>query len=244
MAYHALSRNTRPVAPPITVAPGQPVRIVDARVSRAVAAATTPNHTDRSLPETSSSSSSALPETSSSSSSAPRVVQAIIEPLAAVDRQIPKSIIVAYDDRSQPERHLDATGHVSSDPGRQLAVTMRKRRMDDVAAPVPGKERIPLHATLALHANLRQTVNDHDDLVAFMAERVPTVAKTIQPKYVRSKHLEKRGKLLRYDKVDKTKQSPLRDLRLVDLKYAAVTVISDTRCQQLVLEGAEVLPPQ
>lgn len=90
-------------------------------------------------------------------------------------------------------------------------------------------------------------MNEYDEFVAFMAERSPSGAKTIQPKYVRSKQLETRGKLLRYGRLDGATQSLLDDSRLVDwgryLKYKAVTVISNIG-QQLIQEGAEDLPMQ
>ena len=125
---------------------------------------------------------------SSSSSSAPRVVQAVTEPVATVQRAQREPIIVVYDDRTQLERHLDATGHVSSDPGRQLAVTMRKRRLDDVDE-TQGKERKTLSATLSKDTELQKAVNEYDAFVCFMAERIPTGAKTIQPKYGKTKAL-------------------------------------------------------
>ena len=81
-----------------------------------------------------------------------------------------------------------------------------------------------------------------------MADRIPTGAKTIQSKYARSKQLEKRGKLIRYDKMDHTTQSLLNESRLVEwnryLKYKAVTVISKAEGQRLIKKGAEALPMQ
>ena len=68
-----------------------------------------------------------------------------------------------------------------------------------------------------------------DEFVSLMADCIPTGAKTVQSKYVRSKQLEKRGKLLRYDKVDSMTKSLLNESRLVEWnrykKYNTVTVI-------------------
>ena len=131
---------------------------------------------------------------SNSSQSVPRLVQAVTDPVAPVERSMPGQIVVAYDDRTSLERHLDATGHTFDDPGRRLAAALRKRRLDDPSG--TPKERKTLSTAMAAHSDLREAVIEHDEFVAFMADRVPTGAKTIQSKYVRSKRLEKRGKSL------------------------------------------------
>ena len=56
-------------------------------------------------------------------------------------------INVVYDDRTQLEQHLDDTGHTPNDPGRQLAVTMRKRRLyDDARGTLQGTENVRVNA--------------------------------------------------------------------------------------------------
>ena len=126
-----LSRNMRPVASPIVLAPGQQLGMVDARIAapatRVVAPTTTPPKGRR--PRVSA----PLTEASSSSHSAPRLVPAVTEPVPLVERSDPGRLIVEYDDRSVLERHLDATGHTFDDPGRRLAATIRKRRLDDAS---------------------------------------------------------------------------------------------------------------
>ena len=101
---------------------------------------------------------------------------------------------------------------------------------------------------MTVYSDVKQAVNEYDELVAFMSGRIPTGARTVQPKYIRSKQLEKRGKLLRYDKLDSKKQSLLDESRLVEWnryrKYSAVTVISRSEGLQLFKEGAEALPTQ
>ena len=118
-----------------------------------------------------------------------------------VERSDPgQIIIVAHDDRTSLEKHLDATGPTFDDPGRRLAAVIRKRRLDD--PPGTPKGRKTLSTAMAAHVDLREAINEYDEFVAFMAERIPTGARPIQSRYVRSKQLEKRRKLLRYDKVD------------------------------------------
>ena len=74
------------------------------------------------------------------------------------------------------EKHLDATGHTFDDPGRRLAATIRKRRLDDPSG--TPKERKTLPTAMAAYDDLREAVNEYDEFVAFMAERIPTGART------------------------------------------------------------------
>ena len=101
---------------------------------------------------------------------------------------------------------------------------------------------------LAANEEIRKAVDTYDDYVAFMADRIPTGARTIKLKYSKTEALEKRGKLLRYDNVNSTHQSLLDGSRLLEWnryrKYEGVKVISDARFQQLVQLGVEVLPTQ
>ena len=143
--------------------------------------------------------------TSSSSHSVPRLVPAVTDPVPLVERSDPRQIIVAHDDRTSLEKHLDATGHTFDDPGRRLAATLRKRRLD-VPSGTP-KERKTIPTAMAARADLREAINEYDEFVAFMSERIPTGARPIQSKYFRNKQLEKRGQLLKYDKVDDSTRS-------------------------------------
>ena len=155
-------------------------------------------------------------------------------------------MLVEYDDRSILERHLDATGHTFDDPGRRLAATIRKRRLDDPSG--TPKERKTIPTAMAARADLREAINEYDEFVAFMSERIPTGARPVQPKYLRNKQLEKRGKLLKYDKVDDPTKLLLNESRLVEWnrykKYNAVTVISRQTGLQMIKDGAEGLPTQ
>ena len=105
MAYQVLSRNMRPIAPQIAVAPGQQLGMVDARVAAPapparVAAPATP------IPAPATPASAAQPTPGTPSSSrrrAPRLIQAVTDPVAPVVRENPEEMIVAYDDRTQLE---------------------------------------------------------------------------------------------------------------------------------------------
>ena len=162
-------------------------------------------------------------------------------------RTIQDQPVITFDDRTQLERHLDDTGHPQENPGRRLAAAMRKRQLEEPSG--SSKERKTLSAEMASYAELREAVETYDDFVAFMADRIPTGAKTVQTKYARSKQLEKRGKLLRYDNLDDPQKSLLDDSRRVEwsryLKYNAVTVVSRAEGQRLISEeNAEALPMQ
>ena len=142
LAYQVLSRNLHPVSSPIVLAPGQQLGVVDARVAapatRVVAPATSPPPRGR-RPRVSA----PLTEVTSSSHDAPRVIPAVTEPVTPVQRSDPERLLVEYDDRSILEKHLDATGHTFNDPGRRLAATMRKRRLDDPSGTLKERRTLP-----------------------------------------------------------------------------------------------------
>ena len=116
MAYQVLSRNMRPVAPQILVAPGQQVGIIDARAPRAASSAPMPAATSQ--PSTSASSSQNVPQ------DMPRLVVADTTLPPMVERSETRPVIVDHYDRTALERHLDAMGHSFNDPGRRLAATL------------------------------------------------------------------------------------------------------------------------
>ena len=78
--------------------------------------------------------------------------------------------------RSLSETSAIQAGHAPNDPGRQLAVTMRKRRLDDdvLVSDAPGKERNTIVCMLAANEEIRKAVDKYDEYVAFMADRIPT----------------------------------------------------------------------
>ena len=92
----------------------------------------------------------------------PRLVPAVTAPVTPVGRPLPGQTIVAYDDRTSLERHLDATGHTFDDPGRRLAAVLRKRRLDEPSGTPKGRKTLP--TAMAAYADLRKAIIEYDEL--------------------------------------------------------------------------------
>ena len=151
-----------------------------------------------------------------------------------------------YDDRSQLERHLDETASAQpSDPGRRLAEALRQRNVE--------RSRSPKQANLSIEVlDKKRTAleNEYEEFVAFMATRIPTGARFLKSRAsaTRSRNLEKRGKILKYNRSSDEARCLLDGSRKVEWdrykKYNAVTVIPKAKALDLIANGAEELPMQ
>jgi len=158
------------------------------------------------------------------------------------------------------ERHLERTGHSSEDPGVRLARKLASKSKSAASSSrARSRSRGETDESMVAHFHeqrgdqpLQEALHEFHEYQAFFAERIPRedakAFKASVDKAAKKKSLEKRGKLLVYQKLDKAHQVLLDASRLKEwdnyLKFGAVKVISKKEAEDLVYSGAEELPTQ
>ena len=155
------------------------------------------------------------------------------------------------------EEHLTRTGVSRNDPGarlvRGLAETQNSAAASSRTRSRSRQEREEnLVAHLAVDNCLDDLFKDYEECQAFFADRAPrpdaAAFKAALDKGAKKKSLEKRGKLLIYDRLGAAHQKLLDESRFKEwdnyLKFGAVKIISEKEAMDLVDSGSEELPTQ
>ena len=164
--------------------------------------------------------------------------------------------------QSPLERHLERIGVDVDDPGRRLARTIADRHdpRDRSRSRERGETQNISSTTVSLaafaadgNAETCGALDEFEEYQTFFAERVQRKESKAflasKGKMHKKKNLEKRGKLLIYQKLDHAHQKLLDESRLKEwnnyLKLGAVKVISKEEAEQIVYSGdSEELPTQ
>ena len=157
------------------------------------------------------------------------------------------------------ERHLIDTGVMPDDPGRQLvrALTAKRGSTQPITTPAPPPVKSRRHdyvADMAIEADdpqIKKLANKYVEYQTFFAEQLDMYAAQ-EHRYksaaAKKQSLEKRGKLLVYNRLSEAHQRLLQESRLKEwqnyMKFGAVKVISRQEMERLIGLGAEVLPTQ